>query len=68
MGERQLDSLMVQCDGAARRPGRQRPDCYAFLTIKEDIINPVDGMITQMQADPEMAQLIVNKALPDKNE
>ena len=40
----------------------------AFLTIKEDIIDLVDGMITQMQADPEMAQLIVNKAIPDSNE
>lgn len=40
----------------------------AFLTIKEDIIDLVDGMITQMQADPEMAQLIVNKAIPDKND
>ena len=39
-----------------------------FLTIKEDIIDLVDGMISQMQADPEMAQLIVNKGIPEKND
>jgi predicted secreted protein len=39
-----------------------------FLTIKEDIIDLVDGMLTQMQADPELSQLIVNKALPEKDE
>jgi hypothetical protein len=37
-----------------------------FLTIKEDIIDLVDGMISQMQRDPEMSQLIVNKIIPEK--
>jgi len=40
----------------------------AFLTIKEDIIDMVDGLITEMQADPEMAQLIVNKTIPESEE
>jgi hypothetical protein len=37
-----------------------------FLRIKEDIIDLVDGMIAQMQGDPEMAQLIVNKSIPEQ--
>jgi hypothetical protein len=36
-----------------------------FLSIKEDIIDLIDGMITQMQSDPEMSQLIVNKGVPE---